>query len=114
MSETRTADRWLCAVVVAMTGCGRIGFDTDLVVLGEDASNVLRPLCTTPFEEADVFVSTRASTADPFSPGTRVDELSLVDSTDFTPSISASAERITFSSDRRATMDAFVATRVCP
>lgn len=64
--------------------------------------------------KADLWVATRASTTEPFSPGTVVAELSLVNSEDVTPSVSASGERITFSSDRGSTYDPFVAVRRCP
>jgi len=61
-----------------------------------------------------IWMATRTSTSQPFSAARRVDELYLGTSTDQTPSISASGERITFSSDRRATQDPYIATRVCP
>jgi Tol biopolymer transport system component len=65
--------------------------------------------------KADIWVATRATTADPFSPGSPVAELDLIGSVDTSPSISASGERITFSSDRLGgAMDMYVATRVCP
>lgn len=67
-----------------------------------------------PGESVDIFVATRATRVASFTPGVRVDEVSLPNAADLLPWISASGERLAFCSDRDGTFDLFVATRVCP
>lgn len=134
-------------IVIALSGCGRIGFDAASDGRGggdvrgtADALDLARgpwspPTLITTINSSvddeeptftadrlelvfrsgaidlDLFVSKRASTSDPWGPPSRIDELSLTTSVEYTPGIAPDGLTLWFSSNRSGRFDVWVSTR---